>query len=267
MRYLVFGDVHGNVDALDTVLAAAGPLDVGGYLCVGDVVGYGPSEVECLERLIALQRAGKLAWVAGNHELAVRGDIDLEGYTVEAIKTLAWTESLLAAHESAKDFLLAAPATLFVDDAIWLTHDSLADPGSGHYHRQPQSAKSELACLRHQGGRVCFYGHTHMMRAEVLINSGVFLVPLEAHESAGKDPRPLRLPAGQLAWIGTGSVGLPTNQKRLAEFLVLDDAGGEEWVLEKYALQYPRDKAKERARAVLTGPCGEAVAERIVRWL
>ncbi len=267
MRYLVFGDVHGNLDALDTVLAAAGRLDVDGYLCVGDMVGYGPSPVECLERLIALQRAGKLAWVAGNHELAVRGDIDLAEYTVEAISTLAWTESLLEAHGPAKEFLLAAPATLFVDDAIWLTHDSLADPGSGHYHRQPQSAKSELACLRHQGGRVCFYGHTHVMRAEVLKDGSVILVPLDAHETTAKDPRPLRLPAGQLAWIGAGSVGLPTNPKRLAEFLVLDDAGGEEWTVEKYALGYPRDKAKERARAVLTGPCGEAVAERIVRWL
>ncbi len=267
MRYLVFGDVHGNIDALDTVLDAAKALGVEGYLCVGDLIGYGPSPMECIQRLMELKQAGKLAWVAGNHELAVRGEIDSEGYNPEASKTLSWTASLIAENEEAKEFIASAPLTQLVDDLIWLTHDSLANPSGGHYHREPQSAKSELACLRHEIGKVCFYGHTHTMRAELLKDGAIVLAMMETHETVEKDPKPLRVPAGQLGWIGTGSVGLPTNSKRHTEFLILDDKNGEDWLIEKYALPYARDKAKERARAVLAEPCGQDVADRIARWL
>ena len=45
MRYLVLTDIHGNIDALEAVLAAAGAVDA--HLLLGDVVGYGagPNEV------------------------------------------------------------------------------------------------------------------------------------------------------------------------------------------------------------------------------
>jgi predicted phosphodiesterase len=267
MRYLVFGDVHGNIDALDTVLDAANALEVEGYLCVGDLVGYGPSPMECIQRLLELKQAGKLAWVAGNHELAIRGDLDSEGYNAEADKTLSWTASLIADDEDAKEFILSAPLTQRVDELIWLTHDSLSNPSSGHYHREPQSAKSELACLRHENGKVCFYGHTHSMRGELLKDGAIVLAMMETHDKVERDPKPLYVPAGQLGWIGTGSVGLPINPKRHTEFLILDDNKNEEWLIEKYALPYARDKAKERARAVLAEPCGQAVADRIARWL
>src|SRR5687768_4940452 len=39
MRYLVLTDIHGNIDALDAVLAGAGDVDA--HLLLGDVVGYG----------------------------------------------------------------------------------------------------------------------------------------------------------------------------------------------------------------------------------
>ena len=223
--------------------------------------------MECIERLMELKRAGKLAWVAGNHELAIRGEIDSEGYNAEATKTLNWTAALVAENAAAKEFIATAPLTQLVDDLIWLTHDSLADPSNGHYHRQPQNAKSELACLRHEAGKVCFYGHTHTMRGELLKEGAILLAMMEPCEKMEKDPKPLRLPTGQLGWIGTGSVGLPTNPKRFTEFLVLDDSKGGEWLIEKYALPYPRDKAKERARTVLAEPCGQAVADRVARWL
>ena len=48
MRYLVLTDIHGNIDALEAVLAAAGAVEA--HLLLGDVVGYaGPNEViDCI---------------------------------------------------------------------------------------------------------------------------------------------------------------------------------------------------------------------------
>ena len=149
-----------------------------------------------------------------------------------------------------------------------MTHDSLAAPGSGTYHRSPQRAKDELARLAHEGGSICFYGHTHVMRAEVLSEGeGIVMVPMEPYEGDGLDPSPLHLKLGDHAWVGAGSAGFPTNKKRRAEFLILDESDGTDWRVEKYAIVYPRERTRARVRKVLAAPCGEAVAERISHWL
>lgn len=268
MRYMVFGDVHGNLVALDAVLAAAERLGVEGYLFVGDLIGYGPQPLECIDRLLGLQRDGALAWVIGNHEMVVRGELDSEGYNEEARRTLEWTRGLVASTRWAKQFIDSGNLTVQVDNRIWLTHDSLATPSNLHYHRNPQNAKSELACLLYNKGRVCFYGHTHVMRGEFLRDGAVVLAPMEAVEPDKPDPKPLRLSAPELGWIGTGSTGFPTNEKRQAEFLILDEAGGEaDWKIEKYAATYPRQEAREWAQRILTESCSRPVAERIARWL
>ena len=195
MRYMVFGDVHGNLVALDAVLAAAERLGVEGYLFVGDLIGYGPQPLECIDRLLGLQRDGALAWVIGNHEMVVRGELDSEGYNEEARRTLEWTRGLVASTRWAKQFIDSGNLTVQVDNRIWLTHDSLATPSNLHYHRNPQNAKSELACLLYNKGRVCFYGHTHVMRGEFLRDGAVVLAPMEAVEPDKPDPKPLRLSA------------------------------------------------------------------------
>ena len=49
MRYLVLTDIHGNIDALEAVLAAAGAVDA--HLVMGDVVGYGAGPNEVVTRI------------------------------------------------------------------------------------------------------------------------------------------------------------------------------------------------------------------------
>ena len=72
MRYAVVSDIHGNLEALDAVLAdVAGRADA--ILCLGDVVGYGADPRACIERLA--ERAQVMT--AGNHEHAVAGLLDL----------------------------------------------------------------------------------------------------------------------------------------------------------------------------------------------
>jgi predicted phosphodiesterase len=267
VRYLVFGDVHANLTALDAVLAAGRKRGAEGYLFVGDLVGYGPEPLECIDRLLPLQEQGDLAWVAGNHELLVRGEVVPTGYSDEALETLEWTRGLLEQNPRAKEFVESAMLAVCANGSIWLAHDSLAEPGSGGYHRSPRNAKSELACLRFHKGRVCFYGHTHSMRAELHVESGVMLAPMPAQAGDEPDARPLRLKEGQLGWIGTGSVGLPTNRERRAEFLILDDGDPSSWTVEKYEVEYSRETARARVRGILGKECSTEVVEKICRWL
>ena len=64
MRVAVFGDVHGNLIALERFVEATRG-DVDSYLCLGDTVNYGPWNDECLELIAALPGCRS---VQGNHE-------------------------------------------------------------------------------------------------------------------------------------------------------------------------------------------------------
>ena len=265
MKYLIFGDVHGNLMALEAVLEAGKTRGVDAYLFVGDLVGYGPQPIECIARLMALRETTGFAWVPGNHELAVRGEIDSTRYNEEAQATLQWTQGLLEKNPPAKEFLEFPELTLEVNQGVFLTHDSLAEPSIGHYHREARAAKSELACLRYKKGKVCFYGHTHKVRAEIANAEGAIVLPMYyPHYGAGDCPNPLKLRENEIAWIGTGSVGFPGNEKRGAECLVLDDT---EWRVEPYAIEYDRQAARARTREILAEPCGKDIAEHIARWM
>ena len=51
MRYLVISDIHGNWEALDSVLRAAAVDAVDQVLVLGDLVGYGAARCGPLDRL------------------------------------------------------------------------------------------------------------------------------------------------------------------------------------------------------------------------
>ena len=64
MKYAVFSDIHGNLPAFEAFLRAV-KSEVNGYICLGDVVGYGPMNDVCLERV---SRLPNLVFLKGNHE-------------------------------------------------------------------------------------------------------------------------------------------------------------------------------------------------------
>ena len=65
MRYLVISDVHGDLCALEAVLADAPAHDA--VLFLGDALDFGPEPEECVQRL----RAVSSVWVQGNHDAAI----------------------------------------------------------------------------------------------------------------------------------------------------------------------------------------------------
>ncbi len=63
MKVAVFSDVHGNLPALEIMLRHC--QDVDAFLCLGDLVNYGPWSEECVQRVAALDDCTCLL---GNHE-------------------------------------------------------------------------------------------------------------------------------------------------------------------------------------------------------
>ena len=86
MRSLIVSDIHGNLEALQSVINDAG--ENGGFDQIwhlGDVVGYGPEPGGCIDLLREYDHVG----VAGNPDLAVAGTIGLELFNVNAAEAAA----------------------------------------------------------------------------------------------------------------------------------------------------------------------------------
>ena len=75
MKVALFSDVHANLPALETVVAATRDR-VDAYVCLGDVVDYGPWNDECLDLILSLPR---IKLVEGNHERLFTGEESIEG--------------------------------------------------------------------------------------------------------------------------------------------------------------------------------------------
>jgi predicted phosphodiesterase len=64
MRIAIFSDVHGNLPALEAFVDHTA-RDVDAYVCLGDIVNYGPWNDECLELVFSLPN---IVVLEGNHE-------------------------------------------------------------------------------------------------------------------------------------------------------------------------------------------------------
>ena len=54
MRYLILSDIHSNLEALEACVQRAKQASYDSVLCCGDIVGYGPSPVEAIDGMRAL---------------------------------------------------------------------------------------------------------------------------------------------------------------------------------------------------------------------
>jgi len=67
VRTALVSDIHANLAAFEAVLAHIGSKNVDRIICLGDIVGYGPDPVECVDLV-----AQRCEWsLMGNHDCAV----------------------------------------------------------------------------------------------------------------------------------------------------------------------------------------------------
>jgi putative phosphoesterase len=92
MKLVIVSDLHGNLAALEAVLAATPQRDA--VVFCGDVVDYGPQPVECLRWL----RENADHAVCGNHDNAIGFDTDcrcMGTFREYSVATRTWHRTLL----------------------------------------------------------------------------------------------------------------------------------------------------------------------------
>ncbi len=202
MRYAVLSDIHGNLEALRAVLAdAAHHAD--DVLCLGDVVGYGADPGPCVDLIGS--RARRV--VAGNHEHAVIGRMDLSWFNRYARAAAEWTREQLDGDATA--YLDALPLTATVDDAT-LVHASPRQPQEWDYLVTEDDG---LAAFGAFDTRLCFVGHSHVPAMWSFGSSG----PDYARGDVS-----ISLDAGRRYIVNVGSVGQPRDRDVRAAYAVWD---------------------------------------------
>src|SRR5258706_5852393 len=155
MRYAVFTDIHANLEALEAILAKIDEIaktePIDGIWFLGDLVGYGPNPNECILKL----RERTDVIIAGNHDWAAVGKIDLEDFSAAARISAEWTaEQLTPEH---RDFLANLPERLDMED-VTLVHGSPFGPLWEYLTSEVLAERSFLYFSNHY----CFVGHTHV---------------------------------------------------------------------------------------------------------
>jgi len=205
MRCLMLSDIHGNLAALEAVLASA-PPDLPVW-CLGDVVGYGPSPNECIERLRSLDHR----CIVGNHDWAVMNKVDVREFNPDAQLSVQWTQQCLEGDNLA---YLESLNRKELHGEFTLVHGSPREP-IWEYILYPPVARLNLA---HFDSPYCFVGHTHVPR--------IFRFRVQDDEETCQEEHlleggPRRLGEGRLI-INPGSVGQPRDGDARASYLVLD---------------------------------------------
>lgn len=209
MRIVVVSDIHANLVALETVLAAAGSFDA--LWCLGDTIGYGPRPNEC----VALMRQHATIAITGNHDLACLAKIKLDDFNPDARRANLWNGMQLSDEHRA--WLESLPSAIDVDERFTLAHGSPREP-VWEYLLSTEQAIANFELFEQE---VCLIGHSH-------VQLGFRLRPgFERCERFLPDrARTVELDGATRYFINPGSVGQPRDQDPRAAYAVIDTASG-----------------------------------------
>jgi predicted phosphodiesterase len=151
MRVAICTDIHGNRQAFEAVIAAAEAAACEELWCLGDLVGYGAEPDAC----VALARERCTICLAGNHDLAVIGKLDLDEFSRGAALAARWTQEVIA--EDTREFLLGLEPS-GTAAGIGLFHASPRDP----IWEYVLSGLTAELCFDATDFRVSLIGHSHV---------------------------------------------------------------------------------------------------------
>ena len=208
--YGVLGDIHGNREALEAVLARLDAEGVTRLLCVGDVVGYNADPDSCA----ALLRERGAIVIAGNHDLIGTGRLGFERCSNKAMHSLKRTRRSLAAETL--EAIAALPSHVVLEGHVLLTHGGVRDVQQ--YMTKPHHILENAGYLRADfpGRRICFFGHTHEQKVFEVAGEQVNVI--DGSGTVSMDPR-------REYFVNPGSVDASRKRNcKLAEYAVFDSA-------------------------------------------
>lgn len=207
MHIAIFSDIHANIDALEPVVEAYRSHEPGidKFVCLGDVVGYGPNPNECCD----LVRSLDATTVVGNHDAAVSGRMNYAYYYDAARNALDWHANKL--REEHHEWLKELPYEVQFED-LTFCHGSPINLEEFEYVFNLQQANGLLPHWDSLS-RVTFIGHSHLTKS----------FRLHPEEGATEIRGPvLRFDEEYKYIVTVGSVGQPRDNDNRACYGIYD---------------------------------------------
>jgi diadenosine tetraphosphatase ApaH/serine/threonine PP2A family protein phosphatase len=202
LRYAIISDIHGNIQALEAVMATIERLNVDEILCLGDIVGYGAKPGEC----IAIARQTCSIVLLGNHDAAAVEKTSIDYFNPAAKLAIEWTVKRLATAEN--EYLGSLPLVKEYRD-FQLTHATYSNPENWGYIFSTVDAAVEFES---NDIGLLFYGHTHY--------PGIF--SQESQQVNYQQVREMTFSEDRRYIVNVGSVGQPRDGNPDACFVIYD---------------------------------------------
>lgn len=234
----VISDIHGNLEALNTVLEDIDRRGIGRIFCLGDVIGYGPNPRECLDRVI-----DRCDWaLMGNHDYAVM--YEPTNFNAGAEAAVFWTrrqfelEPDLDKRRRRWTFLGATAVRKRFGDDMMAVHGSPRRPINEYvFADDVTTSPTKMQQIFDRMSRLCFVGHTHVQG--VFTEGPDFLAPSEFDYNfrvTGLHDKLL---------VNVGSVGQPRDRDPRSGYVVLH-----EQYIEFVRLEYDIQTTVEKVKAI-----------------
>lgn len=219
MRLAVISDIHSNSEALRAVLDDIQKQDVEGVICLGDIIGYGPDPLECIDLV-----GGRCQWsLLGNHDFAVL--YEPTNFNVPAEQSTYWTRTVLGAEEDEQararrwSFLsqLRVRVQFGEPASVIAVHGSPRRPVNEYvFPDDAINATAKIQQIFEQIDHRAIVGHTHV--------PGVFTDEPDFY-TPGELKNRFNFRKDEKCMINVGSVGQSRDGDPKASYVVLDDEG------------------------------------------
>jgi putative phosphoesterase len=200
-RVTIFGDIHGNLPALEAVLADMDARGLSPLYCLGDLVGYGTFPNEVIETI----RERNIPTLMGNYDQGVGNSSDDCGcaYTSKVAeelgkRSIAWSNQNTTDENKSYLRQLTGQIPLELDGLrVQLVHGSPRKINEYLFENRPDASLERLLDMAQADVLVC--GHTHFPYHRIL-------------------------PSGRHV-VNAGSVGKPKDGDPQACYVVLEANG------------------------------------------
>ena len=226
MLYGIYSDIHGNLEALQAVLASMDSLGVERKICLGDLVGYCANPNECID----LIRKHSDLVILGNHDSVALGRESSENFNFYARRAIEWTRENLS--RESVDFLQGL-SYMETEGELCFVHASPRSPADWYYVTSLDDAVDAFSFFRQ---RICFVGHTHWPVIVVMEGEQSFRIC---------DTLSHTLEKGQRMLVNVGSVGQPRDRNSAASWAICDS---ETLSVEVVRVPYDIPKAQRKMR-------------------
>lgn len=241
MKYLIFSDIHSNLEAFEKLLSLDVVQKVDKFLFLGDLVGYGANPNEVINTFRKLKN---VYCIRGNHDKVIA---DLESsslFNPVAAFSAEWSKIQITPENTAfLKQLKTGPEV--IDHFITICHGSTFDEDYYVF-----SMFEAVESFKFMDTSIGFFGHTHFPVIYLLRNEKIDIVPLNEDTKIKLDPNTRYL-------LNPGSIGQPRDKNPKPSFIVYDSS--------KKEIQFSRFSynIKETQRKIREAGLPEILASRL----